>query len=1582
MKKLIYILCLFFTSIGFSQLDPALFSDGIETPFIQIDTLTTTERDALTVVANKGTIIFNSTTEQYEGYNPITSSWGALGGSSDNIGNTNLVIPDEADRFLDVGSGGSEFFLRSDDLGSYWQFGNTTHALYNQNGDIRLRPGTSGSFDPISVGDVPIATNTVGGWRWGAFFAPKQTNPPAQNLSMAMLGWDSLTSGSNGASLSTTFNPIYLGAYSQDASLGFVHFDNFTTTDLGVSFGKSVGLSWMIESPDYSADPIRYSISAKGMYANSANDENFNLTTTEHFTKVRIYYLQRPDGGSFKYGFTDVPPANHTSQSMVGALSVQYVELERSESNSTGFTVSDIDGKVAFFGAWYTVTGDYKDVNVTSIANGGMKVSEQLDLDSTYRQYWFEEFKPAVVFLNGGTNDRIDTNAATMKGWLKTYIDDIQVASPNTRIVLVEPNQTSDYATTFADDYTPIRKELRDEEGVDYLDIPSLIGDYNYFNTNGLMGDSVHPNAAGYALIAHEYLSILGVNNFGNYKDILPNQYSGSVSSVKNAVALKRVSQIDVTASTETHAYTLGMINGSLDAFFDINVYLRKTGTGWAKIKNIKFRAGNTTTTGNIIGLSDIEISDIYQSIATDTTDASFNIAIVNDKLEIKYTSNEDLASIAFEGSAKLSKEVNTQSNILYYYEENGTAISHIEETVNWAISATNLPANSGGITAGKIGDTPVPITQLQFQGDDVTFSEENGVGTVSVNSSGGGTLNPNQVLVDDEDDFVGVDKEFIITDDFTLTKNLTLPIGARLVDGGGIITVGNYTINGTLISFHSSHNRTFIDIGQNGIIDNATTFSYHTVNLAWFGLVFDGNNDAGTGTDNRNVYLQAGKIINAIGGNHEIVSDGTGTGEAAYSVVNFTQSFTKPSNFYISGDVQLYLGQNVVISALPNSLDNYDVFSIWKPNGARVYGQGKIWGDERTHTYDAGNDEGCHAIIIYGDGNEASIEIAEHGRVSGDAVIVRNNPLYTSVGGLVEANFTKNFNIDNSGVAVADSNYAYSIDFDITGTPQTYGHYRIAAQGFAGYFGLDVQEFWAVYKDDAGNFIEKVGPLNTYTKIEVQPEYEKVSFVINTPSVWGDLNGSVVTLIQPERVKIASNLITESVRQGISNLSANGEITGVYFNNVGRRYVSNIQGSPAYFIDLEDGFQNLKNVDIHHNIFKNAYNGHITLIGARNTKIHNNIFLYADDSDYAGNGISTWKGERTQIYHNTLQGVTVSLGRNSQTFENHSQDVTWLLHKDGEVIKNETQNFNPKFVYSIVNVGSGLAYIENINAVYNKANASSDYLFYFRNQTDVIWKNATFDFTEAPAFDNSDNRLCSMTTNQHTTASRGSATDMTFINLEMTSHTEGLQWAVQPLKNWIMPTCGLDLRTGLTANFESENIEVAWLNLELNDYPSTNGGDSNLYNTLTFKDLKIKPADDSYLSTVRYALFAENKDVNLVFDGGYIDLQFGNVYDGQLLFNFEHYGTTTFKNFSFITDRPSTTIDLSARADGDVFTFIDCDFSSEITITLRAGDKLLYTKPHDRCPTYADNATAVAALGVGYYYKDSSNSNKFEITY
>jgi hypothetical protein len=79
MKKLLLLIALI--SIGaFSQTNPSQFANGVDVKFVALDTLTTAQRDAITVKANKGYIIFNADTNVLNLYDG--TSWAAITGGS------------------------------------------------------------------------------------------------------------------------------------------------------------------------------------------------------------------------------------------------------------------------------------------------------------------------------------------------------------------------------------------------------------------------------------------------------------------------------------------------------------------------------------------------------------------------------------------------------------------------------------------------------------------------------------------------------------------------------------------------------------------------------------------------------------------------------------------------------------------------------------------------------------------------------------------------------------------------------------------------------------------------------------------------------------------------------------------------------------------------------------------------------------------------------------------------------------------------------------------------------------------------------------------------------------------------------------------------------------------------------------------------------------------------------------------------------------------------------------------------------------------------------------------------------------
>ena len=86
MKKILLLFALLFSFFIGAQNNPAKWRNGIETKFIALDTLTTAQRDALTLNASKGYVIFNADTNVLNIHDG--TSWATVSGGG---GLANLV---------------------------------------------------------------------------------------------------------------------------------------------------------------------------------------------------------------------------------------------------------------------------------------------------------------------------------------------------------------------------------------------------------------------------------------------------------------------------------------------------------------------------------------------------------------------------------------------------------------------------------------------------------------------------------------------------------------------------------------------------------------------------------------------------------------------------------------------------------------------------------------------------------------------------------------------------------------------------------------------------------------------------------------------------------------------------------------------------------------------------------------------------------------------------------------------------------------------------------------------------------------------------------------------------------------------------------------------------------------------------------------------------------------------------------------------------------------------------------------------------------------------------------------------------
>jgi hypothetical protein len=139
-----------------------------------------------------------------------------------------------------------------------------------------------------------------------------------------------------------------------------------------------------------------------------------------------------------------------------GKEDIKWIEVSNTDNSNRLISVNKVNGNAAFFGIqYYSINST---VSYCNISKGGMKLEKIMKLDSEYRKRWFSILQPKTFRLNAGTNDRIDTNVQQFKKQINQYITDFKSGSPDTKMILIEPNQPEDHLTTNAIYFEKARK--------------------------------------------------------------------------------------------------------------------------------------------------------------------------------------------------------------------------------------------------------------------------------------------------------------------------------------------------------------------------------------------------------------------------------------------------------------------------------------------------------------------------------------------------------------------------------------------------------------------------------------------------------------------------------------------------------------------------------------------------------------------------------------------------------------------------------------------------------------------------------------------------------------------------------------------------------------------------------------------------------------------------------------------------------------------------------------------------------------------------------------------------------------------
>ncbi len=819
------------------------------------------------------------------------------------------------------------------------------------------------------------------------------------------------------------------------------------------------------------------------------------------------------------------------------------------------------------------------------------------------------------------------------------------------------------------------------------------------------------------------------------------------------------------------------------------------------------------------------------------------------------------------------------------------------------------------------------------------------------------------------------------IQNDITIDADCDFSACADVIfkDGGGTIDFATYNVifNNADFRIHENNKSIVFDFSS-ATIDDTSTFAHCNINWRNFGLIADGDVEAGTGTDNRNAFLQVQKITNKAVG----ISRISGGGTYAMSVVTApTYAWDTPTNLYITGDGKsLILDEDVEIMVLPNDLVSYKTMVIFGASNGELSG-GKIIGDEANHDYTNGVSEWCHGIVVsYGSHNFKITTVPTH--FSGDG-LYGNLTKYSYESSMADESFTDGYDLDgDTGAAVVDTNLSYSKLIDLTRTYLAEWKRFMFSGGAYAATGLQVFTYYAVYYDDTANdsdlttgFISKSGPLTVHDEINI-PDIDAtyVRLVIYTPEDWAEATLYFYASKADRLITFAQPYIENNVRQGLSNPPSESLIQNIDFRRNGRRTDGTL-GSPGFHVDIEDNYHRNYKIIFDGCRFRDGANGDVILKGARDIGFQNCWFTPHQIPGYnVVNRISLTNGRSGSFRGNYVENREIGLGEMAVVDRCKLIDTEFLFTLEEERLEDNINIINPRFDFNTT-LGEGLAYIRNNNFIFNKPISDSEYVFYFKALSgNLVWENVYFDlqgylYTSYFSY-------CIAATNN---LSKGWVDGFTMVNGQADDFRDKeMRFPAMNIKNMHLSTA-LHIYSGLPQDLElTDSSFTGRLVLDLLEYAETGTGDFPLYK---LKNISVSVPASRYVESTNYAFLTPIKDVDIEVENMELDLTpLGDTYYGDKIMDLNHYGYTTFKTSTFKSSKTGCTIDLTTLASGDVVKFIDCEFEG-VAITLRTGDLILYTKPHANCPEYADNATAYAAMGEGYYYKITS-TGAFAISY
>lgn len=853
----------------------------------------------------------------------------------------------------------------------------------------------------------------------------------------------------------------------------------------------------------------------------------------------------------------------------------------------------------------------------------------------------------------------------------------------------------------------------------------------------------------------------------------------------------------------------------------------------------------------------------------------------------------------------------------------------------------------------------------------------------------------------------------FIAPDAYSLQQIGAISGGSTLMNDLNI-TSGQTTVTNTNYSFSASDVGkviTIVGAGGSGTVLRTTITAYtnaHQVTVANSATATVSNANGTVSYDNWNAVNNALYLLSTSGG-----STLTGENKIYYhkTVALEAQDYNDPTNWTIKGDNHVL--KNVSFQLIPHDLVETETLLIDKATNTLLENV-KLYGDRFIHGSEGiGKTEGnhgftwrtlakntimnnCTAANFYGDGGIARGDMQFTNYIDGSAGITGNTASTVSVGTIEDDGLTIDTGATDkiytpSFIDIDKSQFTNQIQ---TGYPNK--SYKLGGRSNAGWGGLRTPYYRAFYYNEAKTTLLYSSPIQyLYDEIPLKEEWKFVRFVFDAP-----IDITLVELMAAPQI-VANGLIWTggeiygNGRDGVSNPPDNATFDGIYFHDNGY-----LNAGPNYNFNAEDRRRYCRNLTIQNCKFRDAF-GDIKLVGAENVLIKNNVFLphtrqvLAIERDYEYFGLDISYGRNTMVEGNIVYERASGFDRSDFIHGNKFIGGRIVFSANSNIFKDnycENIYFKGDTSPDVNRVGYP-SMLSNNKFIYNREVPNSTYLFIDPNKTMAFVNNEfrfndiskfSFDTTQTDfmVFGNGGvNRVFQNTT--PTTDFGGYWQGNKFYGATPDSDYD-VGYVTPPIKDFNNNTIetSVSFKNDLVGSYTiKNNIIKGFLYLELDNFPSTVTGTPE---TLRFENQTII-IDGKYAWTNTGAgiLKTETRYVNLEFINCTFDIQVTSTDVGyyKKWIILKQLGTALFENCTFKSKSAKawTFTDLNVGV-GDI-TLKNNKFDN-VTTVLRAGDRMKYSYPDVNCPTYASNALALAALGAGYYYKDSADSNKFKITY